>query len=549
MTLAGRTVLLTGATGGLGAAMARALAARGATLVLSGRRADALEAIAVETGGRPVVCDLAEPAAPESLAARGRRGRRPDRQRRAAGQRADRLLLRRGDRPRAGGQPARADGPGPAAGRGDGGPRRGPPGVHVVAVRQGGERRHVGLLGDEVRPARLRPRPAGGPRAGRRRRVVRLPGLRPRRGHVRRHGRVAAAVRRDEHRPAGRGRRAARDRGATAPRSTSRRSRCGPAPWRRCSAPAWRGGCSGGSAAPRCPPRSPTRSGTSAETAPSGGGRRRAARRTRRHAGGCPGRMRTTALLRFWRVRTTVASTPSERSSAVPGSLPSWAGGRPSAGLPVPVTCPPPNGSPNRSGIELAVRVDDPGRVELVAARRARPSRRPRRGRRAASSGSRSGRYSMPGYQPLASVNARCGRRAPNGCRPGRTGRRAGGEAGPERVAARSARTPTSIACWPGVEVVQQARGRPRRPRRAAAPARSGRRPAAACPSSRCSAGRRGWRRASLNEYAASRCQSSMPGALYGVRLTFHSPSTKKFVSYGVRRPSSKPSMLRHSAR
>src|SRR5687767_2258276 len=67
MTLAGRTVLLTGATGGLGAAMARALAARGAVLVLSGRRADALEAIAVETGGRPVVCDLAEPAAPESL--------------------------------------------------------------------------------------------------------------------------------------------------------------------------------------------------------------------------------------------------------------------------------------------------------------------------------------------------------------------------------------------------------------------------------------------------------------------------------------------------
>jgi short-subunit dehydrogenase len=67
VTVAGRTVLLTGATGGLGAAMARALAARGASLVLSGRRADALTAIAVETGGRPVVCDLADPEAPEAL--------------------------------------------------------------------------------------------------------------------------------------------------------------------------------------------------------------------------------------------------------------------------------------------------------------------------------------------------------------------------------------------------------------------------------------------------------------------------------------------------
>ncbi|HWT23024.1 MAG TPA: SDR family NAD(P)-dependent oxidoreductase, partial [Solirubrobacteraceae bacterium] len=36
-------------------------------LVLSGRREGELEAIAVETGGRPLVCDLAEPAAPEEL--------------------------------------------------------------------------------------------------------------------------------------------------------------------------------------------------------------------------------------------------------------------------------------------------------------------------------------------------------------------------------------------------------------------------------------------------------------------------------------------------
>jgi len=67
VTLADRTVLLTGATGGLGAEMARALTARGASLVLTGRRADALEAIAAETGGRPVLADLAEPGAAEAL--------------------------------------------------------------------------------------------------------------------------------------------------------------------------------------------------------------------------------------------------------------------------------------------------------------------------------------------------------------------------------------------------------------------------------------------------------------------------------------------------
>jgi short-subunit dehydrogenase len=59
VNLGGRTVLVTGATGGLGQAIARALSRRGASLVLSGRRAEVLDALAAELRARPVVCDLA----------------------------------------------------------------------------------------------------------------------------------------------------------------------------------------------------------------------------------------------------------------------------------------------------------------------------------------------------------------------------------------------------------------------------------------------------------------------------------------------------------
>jgi short-subunit dehydrogenase len=72
MELAGRTALLTGATGGLGRAIAKALAERGASLVLSGRSAEALEALAAELPGdghRSVQSDLALPGAAEKLAA------------------------------------------------------------------------------------------------------------------------------------------------------------------------------------------------------------------------------------------------------------------------------------------------------------------------------------------------------------------------------------------------------------------------------------------------------------------------------------------------
>lgn len=66
--IAGTTVLLTGASGGLGHAIAHALASRGARLVLTGRRADVLEPLAQEVGGRALAFDLAERAAAERLA-------------------------------------------------------------------------------------------------------------------------------------------------------------------------------------------------------------------------------------------------------------------------------------------------------------------------------------------------------------------------------------------------------------------------------------------------------------------------------------------------
>jgi len=67
--LQGRTALLTGATGGLGHAIARALANRGVSLVLTGRRAEVLEPLAAEVGGRAVACDLGDAAALDGLVA------------------------------------------------------------------------------------------------------------------------------------------------------------------------------------------------------------------------------------------------------------------------------------------------------------------------------------------------------------------------------------------------------------------------------------------------------------------------------------------------
>jgi short-subunit dehydrogenase len=60
MQISGSSVLLTGATGGIGQASARELAGRGAQLTLSGRQTDVLEALAEELGARSLTVDLSK---------------------------------------------------------------------------------------------------------------------------------------------------------------------------------------------------------------------------------------------------------------------------------------------------------------------------------------------------------------------------------------------------------------------------------------------------------------------------------------------------------
>ena len=67
MRISGSTVLLTGATGGLGEAIARELGDRGAKLILTGRRTDVLEGIAGELGARALAADLADRATVDRL--------------------------------------------------------------------------------------------------------------------------------------------------------------------------------------------------------------------------------------------------------------------------------------------------------------------------------------------------------------------------------------------------------------------------------------------------------------------------------------------------
>ncbi len=58
--LAGKAVLITGASRGIGAEAARAFVAQGAQVGIAARSADALQALAEETGALPIACDVAD---------------------------------------------------------------------------------------------------------------------------------------------------------------------------------------------------------------------------------------------------------------------------------------------------------------------------------------------------------------------------------------------------------------------------------------------------------------------------------------------------------
>ena len=67
--LSGMTALVTGASGGIGSAIAKTLVAQGARVALSGTREEALKAVAAEIGGDAVIlpCNLGDPQAVDGL--------------------------------------------------------------------------------------------------------------------------------------------------------------------------------------------------------------------------------------------------------------------------------------------------------------------------------------------------------------------------------------------------------------------------------------------------------------------------------------------------
>lgn len=77
MQFAGRHALVTGGGTGIGAATARMLAAEGARLSLFGRRREPLEAVAAETGGSAIVCDVTNRADIERAYAEARAANGP----------------------------------------------------------------------------------------------------------------------------------------------------------------------------------------------------------------------------------------------------------------------------------------------------------------------------------------------------------------------------------------------------------------------------------------------------------------------------------------
>jgi 3-oxoacyl-[acyl-carrier protein] reductase len=97
--LSGRTALVTGASGGIGEAIARQLHAQGATVVLAGRRSEALAALAEALGerARVEVAELSDPQAAEQLIAAAADGGGPDVLINNAGLTRDNLAVRMKD--------------------------------------------------------------------------------------------------------------------------------------------------------------------------------------------------------------------------------------------------------------------------------------------------------------------------------------------------------------------------------------------------------------------------------------------------------------------
>ena len=88
MSLKGKCALITGASSGIGAACARALAEKGARVILTGRNEAALKELAEATGGEAITADLRDMAEIERLFTR-------------AGERIDILINNAGIAPRA----------------------------------------------------------------------------------------------------------------------------------------------------------------------------------------------------------------------------------------------------------------------------------------------------------------------------------------------------------------------------------------------------------------------------------------------------------------
>ena len=67
MSLKGKCALITGASSGIGAACARALAEKGARVILTGRNEASLKELAEATGGEAITADLRDMAEIERL--------------------------------------------------------------------------------------------------------------------------------------------------------------------------------------------------------------------------------------------------------------------------------------------------------------------------------------------------------------------------------------------------------------------------------------------------------------------------------------------------